>query len=83
MRQYSILTGTQNNRQLVFFSRKLSVMQQKYSVTEQEILVIVEKLKEIKGMLWGQQLTVYTDHKNLMQDAPGLTSDRLYCWRLL
>eukprot|EP00804_Cyclotella_cryptica_P023129 CCRYP_000344-RA/>CCRYP_000344-RA protein AED:0.49 eAED:0.49 QI:0/-1/0/1/-1/0/1/0/35 len=27
-------------------------------------------------MLWGQQITVYTDHKNLMQDALGLTSDR-------
>ena len=52
-------------------------------MTEQELLVIVETLKEFKGMLWGQQLTVYTDHKNLMQDAIGLTSDRVYCWRLL
>ena len=34
-------------------------------------------------MLWGQQITVYTDHKNLMQDALGLTSDRVYHWRLL
>ena len=58
-------------------------MQQKYSVTEQEILVIVEKLKEIKGMLWGQHLTVYTDHKHLMQDALDLTSDQVYCWRVL
>ena len=34
-------------------------------------------------MLWGQPMTVYTDHKNLMQDALGLTSDRVYRWRLL
>jgi len=34
-------------------------------------------------MLWGQQLTVYTECKNLMQDALGLTFDRLYGWRLL
>jgi hypothetical protein len=34
-------------------------------------------------MLWGQQLTIYTDHKNLMQDALGLTADWVYCWRLL
>eukprot|EP00804_Cyclotella_cryptica_P005402 CCRYP_017075-RA/>CCRYP_017075-RA protein AED:0.55 eAED:0.55 QI:0/0/0/1/0/0/2/0/284 len=74
---------TQNNRPLAFFSRKLSQVQQKYSVTEQELLVIVETLKEFKGMLWGQQITVYTDHKNLMQDALGLTSDRVYRWRLL
>ena len=74
---------TQNNRPLAFFSRKLSPAQQKYSVTEQELLAIVETLKEFKGMLWGQQITVYTDHKNLMQDALGLTSDRVYRWRLL
>ena len=34
-------------------------------------------------MLWGQQILVYTDHKNLMQDALGLTSDRVYRWRLI
>eukprot|EP00804_Cyclotella_cryptica_P016192 CCRYP_005685-RA/>CCRYP_005685-RA protein AED:0.45 eAED:0.81 QI:0/0/0/1/0.5/0.33/3/0/553 len=74
---------TQNNRPLAFFSRKLSPTQQKYSVTEQELLAIVETLKEFKGMLWGQHITVYTDRKNLMQDALGLTSDRVYPWRLL
>ena len=52
-------------------------------MTKQELLAIVETLKEFKGMLWGQTTTVYTDHKNLMQDALGLTSDRVYCWRLL
>ncbi len=57
---------TQNNRPLAFFSRKLSPTQQKYSVTEQELLAIVETLKEFKCMLWGQTITVYTDHKNLM-----------------
>ncbi len=34
-------------------------------------------------MLWGQNVTVYTDHANLMRDALGLTSDRVYRWRLL
>ena len=52
-------------------------------MTEQELLAIVETLKEFKGMLCGQTLTVYTDHKNLMQDGLGLTSDRVYRWRLL
>ncbi len=32
-------------------------------------------------MLWGQDLKVYTDHKNLARDALGLTSDRVYSWR--
>jgi len=74
---------TQSNRPLAFFSRKLSETQRKYSVTEIELLAIVETLKEFKGMLWGQQIVVYTDHKNLIQDALGLTSDRVYRWRLI
>jgi hypothetical protein len=34
-------------------------------------------------MLWGQPIKVFTDHKNLMRDALGLPSDRVYRWRLL
>jgi hypothetical protein len=74
---------TQDNRPIAFFSRKLSKTQQKYSVTEIEILAIVETLKEFKGMLWGEDINVYTDDKNFTRDALGLTSDRVYCWLLL
>jgi hypothetical protein len=58
-------------------------MQTKCSVTEIKLLAIVETLKEFQGMLWGQTIKVYTDHKNLTQDALGLTSDRVYRWGLL
>ena len=34
-------------------------------------------------MLWGQRLKVFTDHKNLVRDALGMTSDRVYRWRLI
>eukprot|EP00804_Cyclotella_cryptica_P002628 CCRYP_010433-RA/>CCRYP_010433-RA protein AED:0.34 eAED:0.33 QI:0/-1/0/1/-1/1/1/0/214 len=34
-------------------------------------------------MLQGQPIVVYKDHKNLMQDAVGLTCDRVYRWCLL
>ncbi len=74
---------TQDNRPIAFFSRKLSDTQRKYSVTKIELLAIVETLKEFKGMLWGQQIKVFTDHANLMRDALGLTLDRVYRWRLL
>jgi hypothetical protein len=74
---------TQENRPIAFFSRKLSTMQCKYSVTKIEILAIVETLIEFKGMLWGQSIKVYTDHANLITDALGMTLDRVYCWRLL
>jgi hypothetical protein len=66
---------TQNNRPIAFFSWKRSDAQQKYSVTKIELLAIVETLKEFKGMLWGQNIKVFTDCANLMRDALGLTSD--------
>jgi hypothetical protein len=34
-------------------------------------------------MLWGKIIKVFTDHTHLMRDALGLTSDRVYQWRLL
>ncbi len=75
--------NTQENRSIAFFSWKLSTMQHKYSVTKIELLSIVQTLKEFKGMLWGQQIKVYTDHTNLIRDALGMTSDRVNQWRLL
>ncbi len=54
---------TQDSRPITFIIRKLSKTQQKYSVTEIELLAIVETLKEFKGMLWGQDIKIYTDHK--------------------
>jgi hypothetical protein len=74
---------TQDNRPIAFFRRKFSETQQKYSVMKIEFLAIVETLKEFKGMMWGQDIKVYAGHKNLTRDALGLTSDRVYCWRLL
>ncbi len=74
---------TQDNRPVAFFSRKLSDTQRKNSITKIELLAIVETLKEFKGMLWGQNIKVFTDHANLMRDALGLTLDQVYQWRLL
>jgi hypothetical protein len=68
---------TQGNRPITFVSRKLSVTQTKYSVTKIKLLVIVETIKEFQGMLWGQTIKAYTDHKYLTQDAFCLTSDRV------
>jgi hypothetical protein len=47
---------TQGNRPIAFFSRKLSDMQGKYSVTKIELLAVVKTLKEFKGMLWGKKI---------------------------
>ncbi len=69
---------TQDNRPIAFFSWTLSVAQRKNSVTKIELLAIVKTLKEFKGMLWGQSVKVFTDHKNLMRDALSLTLDQVY-----
>jgi hypothetical protein len=69
---------TQDNRPIALFSRKLSIKQRKYSISKIELLAIVKTLKEFKGMLWGQNLKVFTDHANLMRDALGLTADQVY-----
>jgi hypothetical protein len=74
---------TQDDRPIAFFSWKLCDAQHKYSVTKIELRAIVETLKEFKGMLWGQNIKVFTDHANLMRDTLGLTSDQVYQWRLL
>jgi hypothetical protein len=74
---------TQDNRPIAFFSQKLSATQRKYSVTKIEQLAIVETLKEFKGMLWGQNIKVFTDHENLMRAALNVTLYRVYQWRLL
>jgi hypothetical protein len=74
---------TQDNMPIAFFGRKLSNMQRKYCVIKIELLAIVKTLKEFKGMLWGQNIKVFTDHTNLMRDSLGLTLDQVYLWRLL
>jgi hypothetical protein len=74
---------TQDNRPIAFFSRKLSGVQSKYTVTELKLLAIVETLKELNGILWGQRINVYTKHTNLTRDGLGLTSDRVARWRIL
>ena len=50
---------------IAFYSRKLTDSQQRYTVTDRELLSIVETLKDFRTILIGQKLRIYTDHKNL------------------
>src|SRR5688500_2586597 len=70
----------QNGRLIDFYSRKLNPAQSQYTTTERELLSIVEVLKEVRNILLGQQIRVYTNHENLIQKK--FNSDRVMRWRL-
>ena len=56
---------SQYDKHIAFYSTKLNSPQLYYTTTEHKVLAIVESLKEFRNILWGQQIKVYTDHKNL------------------
>jgi len=74
---------TQDNRPIAFYSRKLNKAQRNYTVTDLELLSIVMTLKEFRSILLGQEILIYTDHKNLESDVANMTTQRLLRWRLL
>eukprot|EP00957_Ditylum_brightwellii_P169418 12894830-Ditylum_brightwellii.AAC.1 len=51
---------------IAFYSCKLNNIPKNYTTTEQELLSIVETLKEFKTILLAQWIRVYTNCKNLM-----------------
>jgi hypothetical protein len=72
-----------NNKPLGYFSRKLTEMQCRYPVTEQELLAITETLKYFKHMLFRHSTIVKTDHKNLTHQVSTHASDCILCQCLL
>ncbi len=74
---------SQNGRPLGFFSKTLTDVQQRYPVTEQELLAIVETLKYFRHMLLGHRIIIQTDHKNLIHPNSHHSPDRVLRQRLL
>ena len=48
---------------IAFYSRKLTGLQSRYTISEKELLSIIETLKGFCTILVYQQLKIYTDHK--------------------
>ena len=71
----------QNGKPIAFYSRKLKGPKQRHTLTEEELLSIVETFKEFFTILLGQRINIYTDHKQLMWN--NFNTDRVLRWRLI
>ena len=76
-------TGKMVERDIAFYTRKLSGPQKNYSTIEKELLSIVEMMKAFRDMVFGGQIEVYTDHKNLTYKLSQFATQRVLRWRLL
>ena len=72
-----------NNKTIAFFSRVLSNPQYKYTTTEKEFIGIVECLEQFLGILFGYEISVFSDNKNLVYAATMSESQRVMRWRLI
>ena len=54
-----------NGKPIIFYGRKITDAQRRYTVTEKELLSIFETLKEFRNILFGQIFRIHTDTKNL------------------
>ena len=61
-----------------FLQLKIIDSPKRYTVTERELLRIIETLKEFITILLGQILRIYTDNKNLT--CKNLNTDRVLIW---
>ena len=74
---------TQYEQVISCFSKKFKEAQIKYLTTEQELLTIAETLKYHHNIIYGGEIIVKTDHKNLAHDTAQHTSKHVLHQHLL
>jgi hypothetical protein len=68
---------TQDDKPIVCYSRTLNSAHCRYTTGKQELLSIVENLREFRNILLGYKIIIHTDHKNLTYAKS--TSDHVMC----
>jgi hypothetical protein len=70
-----------DNAPVAYYSRKLTSVQTNYTVSEKELLLIVETLKEYHSMLYGsKELKIVSNHNNITFSQ--LNTQCVLRWRL-
>ena len=72
---------SQKGKPIAFYSRTFTDAQQRYTVTERELLSIVETLKGFRRILLGNILKIYTYNKNIT--CKCFNTYRLLRWILI
>ncbi|EGT38055.1 hypothetical protein CAEBREN_28397 [Caenorhabditis brenneri] len=68
---------------IAFSSRSLTSAETRYHVTDLEALAMMSALKRFKTIIYGTQVTVFTDHKPLVYLLKGSPlADRLLRWSI-
>ena len=68
----------QGSLPVAYYSKKLNNTQRNYSAVDKELLSIVMTLGEFKPMLFGAELHIHTNHKNILNI--GDSSQSHLCW---
>ena len=69
-------TIKEDNLPIAYFSRILTPTQRQYSTMEQEMLAVVEVLKEFRKFLLGATIVIFTDHKTPLSNSGA--NDRVF-----
>ena len=70
----------QYNKPIYFFYRRLNKPQRNYTTTDKELLAIVERLKKFQGIIFGYEINIFSDHKNLVNAATLSENQKVMCW---